>query len=384
VIGLFEPRTGSGTLDPLVNAFNLAGLGLLTWGVTSEAHLGLGGSHLAALLLLIAAVSSWLAWTFIGFRPGRTPIKVAILLIGAGCGGVLIHFAGIALIFPAVASFRATMEWPIVPAIGVAAAGWIAMLIVTAATSGDHYGNFFIGLAVSFGAMVTGSSRRQAVLIAEQNALIRLEKDRTEVERARAELLAERNHLARELHDVLAHTLAALSVQLEAFDTVVEADPMTAPAVHDQLAKTKTLVREGLNEARGAVRALRENSAPLADQLQRLCAEQNATMSVSGVPRPLSPQITLNLYRVTQEALTNVVKHAPGAPTSVDLVFKDDGVSLIVENAASPSSTKPLATTGAGYGLQGITERLELIGGRVVAGPTNDGWRIATEVPIGK
>ena len=79
---------------------------------------------------------------------------------------------------------------------------------------------------------------------------------RAEVERARAELLGERNHLAREIHDVLAHTLAALSLQLEAFATVVDGEPETSPAVREQLEKTRLLVREGLNEARGAVQAL--------------------------------------------------------------------------------------------------------------------------------
>lgn len=365
----------------MLNAFNLAGLGLLTWGITSGAHLGLGGSHLAALLLLIAAVASWLGWSLIGFRPGHVRVKVALLVIGAVSGGVLMHYATVALVFVAVASFRATIEWPIGPAIVISAAGWISMLVTTAAYGGNHYGDFVGGLAASFGAMVTGSSRRQAVLIAEQNALIRLEKDRTEVERERAELLAERNHLARELHDVLAHTLAALSVQLEAFDTVVAADPTTPPVVNEQLTKTKILVREGLTEARGAVRALRENSVPLVEQLQKLCTEHKASLSVVGLPRPLSPPVTLNLYRVTQEALTNVVKHAPGAPTTVDLAFKDEGVSLIVENAASTSTSRPLDKTGAGYGLQGIAERLELIDGKMDAGAAGEGWRISIEVP---
>jgi signal transduction histidine kinase len=180
---------------------------------------------------------------------------------------------------------------------------------------------------------------------------------------------------------VLAHTLSALSLQLEAFDTVVESDRSVGPAIHDQLQKTKKLVHEGLDEARSAVLALRENAAPLEDQLARLCAEQGATLTVAGVPRALAPRVALGLFRVTQEALTNVVKHAPGARTMVDLCFEPSSVSLQVDNDASSSLLSPLSETGGGYGLQGIAERLALLGGNVEAGPVGNGWRIAAEVP---
>ena len=167
-----------------------------------------------------------------------------------------------------------------------------------------------------------------------QAARVEVETARAEVERARAELLGERNHLAREIHDVLAHTLAALSVQLEAFATVVDGEPETSPAVRAQLEKTQLLVREGLNEARGAVQALRDDAAPLDDQLRRLAARHQADFTVSGPLRPLSPPVVMSLYRVAQEALTNVMKHAPGTPTSLRLAFGPDRVALRVDNVA--------------------------------------------------
>ena len=90
------------------------------------------------------------------------------------------------------------------------------------------------------------------------------------------------------------------------------------------------------------------------------------------------------LYRVAQEALTNVAKHAPGAPTEVDLAFVDGQVRLAVRNGPGghPSNgSGKLHRSGAGYGLQGIRERVLLLGGQVEAGPAGDGWQVEAEVP---
>ncbi len=204
------------------------------------------------------------------------------------------------------------------------------------------------------------------------------------MERARAELLGERNHLAREIHDVLAHTLAALSLQLEAFSTVVEAEPDTSSAVREQLERTRVLVHEGLDEARGAVRALRDEPAPLGEQLTKLSAQQHAAFTESGAPETLPAPIVLGLYRVAQEALTNVMKHAPGASASVALTWSPEAVSLSVENDAPVvAAPTPLGRSGGGQGLRGIAERLELLGGAVESGPTASGWRVTASVPLG-
>ena len=207
---------------------------------------------------------------------------------------------------------------------------------------------------------------------------------RADAERARAELLAGRNHLARELHDILAHTLSALSLQLEALDALIEVGPGPTPEVRAQLDGLRRLVREGLDDARGAVRALREDAPPLEEQLARLSGDRHASLSVEGVPRRLAPDVSLALYRVAQEALTNVAKHAPGAPTEVDLAFVDGQVRLAVRNGPSghPSNgSGKLHRSGAGYGLQGIRERVLLLGGQVEAGPAGDGWQVEAEVP---
>jgi signal transduction histidine kinase len=91
----------------------------------------------------------------------------------------------------------------------------------------------------------------------------------------------------------------------------------------------------------------------------------------------------LALFRVAQEALTNVMKHAAGAATSVGLCYDAESVTLVVENAGAPRNGRGsfLSETGGGFGLRGISERLALLGGSIEAGPTEDGWRVTATAP---
>jgi signal transduction histidine kinase len=219
------------------------------------------------------------------------------------------------------------------------------------------------------------------VELTEQAARVEVQSVRAEGERDRAELLAERNHLARELHDVLAHTLAALSLQLEAFATVVDAEPEASPAIRAQLETTRRLVHEGLDEARGAVQVLRDDPTPLPDRLARLCEQHGAAFTLSGSPEPLAPPVSLALFRVTQEALTNVMKHATGAATSVDLSYSTNSVAVTIDNVGNGAPAGALSESGGGHGLRGLGERLAMLGGDVEAGPVNGGWRVSAVVP---
>jgi signal transduction histidine kinase len=269
-----------------------------------------------------------------------------------------------------------------VPVVALGAVGALAVLVATL-VNGNSFAVVWGALAAVFTGVMVGLARRQAVEHAEQKTKLELASDRAEVERTRAELLADRNHLARELHDVLAHTLAALSLQLEAFATVVDAEPEASPAVRDQLERTRRLVREGLDEARGAVRALRDDALPLDERLRVLSDHQGATFAISGPPRPLPGEVVLALFRVAQEALTNVMKHASGAATSVGLHYDEESVTLVIENAAAPQNGRsPLSETGGGFGLRGIAERLALLGGEVEAGPSGHGWRVTATAPV--
>lgn len=218
------------------------------------------------------------------------------------------------------------------------------------------------------------------------------EGERTRLARNEAAALDERSRIARELHDVLAHSLSALSVELEgarllALDRDVDADVIAA------IGRAHRHAASGLDEARAAIKALRGDSVPGPDRLADLIAEMSAhgiecSLEVSGEPRRLPSEAALAVFRTAQEALTNVRKHAEEAErVEIRLEYDPDGVQLIVTDSAGdgaePRVPQPaaLAGAGAGYGVSGMRERAELIGGRLLAGPTEDGFRVELWVP---
>lgn len=218
------------------------------------------------------------------------------------------------------------------------------------------------------------------------------EEERTRLARNEAAALDERSRIARELHDVLAHSLSALSVELEgarllALDRDVDSDVIAA------IGRAHRHAASGLDEARAAIQALRGDSVPGPDRIEDLIEEFRAhgiecTMEISGEPRRLPSEAALAVYRTAQEALTNVRKHAEEAErVAVRLDYDPDGVQLIVTDSsgdgAEPRVPQPaaLAGAGSGYGVSGMRERAELIGGRLLAGPTEDGFRVELWVP---
>lgn len=364
----------------MANVARLAALSVFTWAVVSESHPGLAGRHLAALVLLIAVAVGWLAWMWGRARDSRTLVVGSLILLGVASGG-LAGLGVISLIFVGVVGMGAGMAFELLPAVPLAAVGPIAALC-GAAFDGSPTSVALGGAGAALGGLVLGTARRQALLATQQSTRLMVERDRAEMERARAAVLAERNRLAREMHDVLAHTLGAMSVQLEALDTLYRVGPDASAAFRAGLARSKQLVTEGLEEARDAVRALREDAVPLAEGLARLCEQRYAALAVSGEPRALPPEVTLALYRVAQEGLTNASKHAPESSVSVSLDFAADAVTVAVLNGPTDSAPASIAAAGAGYGLQGVRERILLLAGQVDAGPTPElGWRLVTTVP---
>ncbi len=360
---------------------NLVWLALVAWAATAEVHPGLTGRHLAVVVLLAVAGGGWLLWVASRVSGTRT-LRLPSWIMMAAAGGALAALAPIGLVFVGVAGLAAGMTWPVERAALIAAVGPLATL-ASAPGAGDGWGIVAGSATAALGGMTLGVARRQTQESAMQSARVQVSEAQAEAERARAELLAGRNHLARELHDILAHTLSALSLQLEALNALIDAGPDPGPEVRSQLDAIRRLVREGLDDARGAVRALREDLPPLEEQLAKLAAERDAMLQVSGAPRLLAPEVSLALYRVAQEGLTNATKHAPGATTQVTLTFDDDLVRVSVVNgpARTGRAMTPLAGSGGGYGLQGIRERVRLIGGQVETGPDGAGWRVRAEVP---
>jgi signal transduction histidine kinase len=201
-------------------------------------------------------------------------------------------------------------------------------------------------------------------------------------EHGRAAALAERARIARDVHDVLAHSLAGLSLSLQGARLMLVRDGASPEAI-EQVTRAQGLAAEGLAEARRAVAALREDSVPdvraLGDLVTAYRVESGATadFEVTGEVRDLPGDVMSTLYRTLQEALVNTRKHAPGAPVDVKLAYADD-VRLTIEDRPG---RRPSHAAPGGYGLVGMRERADLVGGSLEAGPTSQGWRVEVKVP---
>lgn len=202
-------------------------------------------------------------------------------------------------------------------------------------------------------------------------------------EQARAAALAERARLAREIHDVLAHSLSALSVQLETAAALLERDRTADAAM--LIDRAGTLARDGLTETRRAVSALRGDPLPVPELVGELTAgygrdlDVPATFTVEGEPRELDAETGLALFRAAQEALSNVRKHAPGSIVETHLAYEVGAVALRVRNHGPAGP--PVSGLSSGYGLIGLRERAELAGGTVRVGPDDDGWLVDLRLP---
>jgi signal transduction histidine kinase len=251
---------------------------------------------------------------------------------------------------------------------------------------------FLSGLVVAAFFIGTTVQTRRAYLAALVDRAARAERERDQ--QARLAATAERARLAREMHDVVAHSLTVVVTLAEAAAVATESDPPAARAAMGQVASTG---REALTEMRRLLGVLRtepgsdlDGGAALApvpglDRLDVLIGSVRSAglpvrLTVSGRSRPLPPTLDATAYRVVQEALTNVLKHAV-APTGVDVVVRwtPGEVSLAVTDDG-----RAVAATGApGHGLPGMRERLALFDGEVTAGPTTaGGWAVRARLPL--
>jgi signal transduction histidine kinase len=215
---------------------------------------------------------------------------------------------------------------------------------------------------------------------------------------------AERTRIARELHDVVAHQLSAIAVQagaarIAAGDSRSPGDGGQAPAGAQAgvLATVERLAREALTELNHLLGALRREQAddparrpsPTLGELQTLLDAARAAgvpvdLTIEGGPRALSPGVELSCYRIIDEALTNVARHAPGAATRVVLRYRPGGLDIEVANGPPAGGAQPAATRPAsgGRGVRGMRERAELYGGRLDAQPCpGGGFEVTAAIP---
>jgi signal transduction histidine kinase len=178
-------------------------------------------------------------------------------------------------------------------------------------------------------------------------------------------------------------------------------DPAVLAQLMEQVARGQRIARDGLADTRRAISALRGDELPGAGLLPRLVRDTNATgihvrLTVTGDSRPLPAEVGLALYRTAQEALTNTVKYAGhGARAELRLSYRPDGVELLVENTPGGDSRAPgpppaadsaaedaaAGLTFGGYGLTGMRERAELLGGTLTAGPAGGGFGVRLRLP---
>jgi signal transduction histidine kinase len=249
-----------------------------------------------------------------------------------------------------------------------------------------------IGYSLAFiGLWAIGLTRHGYLMRAELAEQALAETRRAREAETEAAALSERARIAREIHDVLAHSLAAVSVNLEAAEALLGTLPPGRPELGkaiECIGRASVFTKEGLADARRAILALRDDAAPLADQLAELVKEygagpgEPAEFTITGAPRPTAAEAGLTVYRTAQEALTNARKHAPGQPVRLTLAYSPDEIVLrVVNRLPGPTASRPLAATGAGYGLTGLRERAALGGGTLTAGPADDQWQVTLRIP---
>jgi signal transduction histidine kinase len=251
------------------------------------------------------------------------------------------------------------------------------------------------GLAIAAGD--AARSRRAYVAEVEDRAR-RAEHDRER--EARRRISEERLRIARDLHDVVGHHLALINVQAGVAAQFLQDRPDQA---RDALAEIRQATRAGLHELHHTIGLLREDGEPAApttpaaglsglNGLLESLARAGLTVDqdVTGTVRPLPPAADLTAYRVVQESLTNIRKHADGATARLRLAYESACLNIEVENdgnvvLSSVEDDAPEETAGSssGHGIAGMRERVAAIGGRLEAGPRpGGGFRVAVRLPM--
>ena len=211
---------------------------------------------------------------------------------------------------------------------------------------------------------------------------------------SRAAVAHERARIARELHDLVAHSLAVIVLQAQAASRVLDTDLVSARRALDAI---DTTGRAGLDELRRLLDLLVDQAddddlepRPGLQQLDHLVERARdaglpVSVTVEGESRPLSPGVDLSAYRIVQEALTNTLKHA-GRPASaaVDVTYRRDAVDIRVVDSGTSATRAPGSDSQPGHGLIGMRERAALYGGHIEAGPLADGgFGVQVTLPTG-
>ena len=380
------------TVNALARALGFVWLGLLAFLIAPPSAPYALPVQVACYAVLGLAL---LAWTVLEASPAATarypawalPVLRGVIAFasgfaaGAGGGGSAM------VVFAFVAAMAAGANSDLAAAVAVTAAGILA-IEVSGLAFGQSYGTLLGLPAIVLTGLVIGRNWGGYRVQAEQAAALLAQREQLHAEQRRADLLDERARIAREIHDVLAHSLGALGIQIQAARSVLHKD---ADQASDLLAAAQQMAAEGLVETRRAVQALRTDTLPLDEELA-LVTDTHAqryhvpvSYDTGGAPAALPPDATLALLRIAQEALVNAAKHAAGQPVAVRLDYGDADVRLTVRNDLPPDADTrqpaDVSTVNGGYGLTGMHERLRLLNGTLEAGRRDGQWIVTAELP---
>ncbi|WP_370152524.1 sensor histidine kinase [Streptacidiphilus sp. EB129] len=245
--------------------------------------------------------------------------------------------------------------------------------------------------AVLFSAAVVVGASLRGRRVARTQLVV--QEEITADERARRTLLEERNRIARELHDVVAHHMSVISIQAQVAPHLVDNPP---PELMENLAGIRQNAVEALTELRRVLGVLRSEDPlaegvrnapqPTLDRLGELVgnvrgAGVDVSTETTGTVRALSPGVELSAFRIVQEGLSNAMRHAPGAAVRVQLAHQPGSLTVRITNSAPQRPAAP--SPGAGHGLLGMRERTAMLGGELATGPTPDGgYEVLAVLPL--
>jgi signal transduction histidine kinase len=378
--GSFPPR-----LDLFLGLAVTAGLLAWTWAVNGTKP----SSAVATLLVLAMGAAIW--WR------RRAPVATGLALAVAAVAYELgVRQAGAVLVAPLLIAFYTIGAYapPRRAAVGLGLTYAVTLLsfLDQGGSIEDWLGNaLFIALiagGVWGGGVAARISRGRAAELAELAAQLERERE----EKARLAVAAERARIARELHDVVAHGISVIAVQAGSGRHTLKADPERA---HEAFGAIESTARQALVEMRRLLGLLREGNEPVTaaplpgmDSYPQLIEQARAaglsvSLDVEGQPHALPAGIDLAAYRILQEALTNVRKHAPGGRAAVRLRYGARDFEVEVRDDGAHLGARGPGVQGGGQGLIGMRERVALYRGELHAGPLpNGGFRVHARLPL--
>jgi len=338
--------------------------------------------HPGWALLLVAVACLALAWR------RRWPVAVLAVSVAAVTAYSLLGYVnGASLIAPILALYAVATQVSFRRAV-IAAVATLAVLL-TASAANNPFGHISGG-GFDIIPFMVAAALFAGIAVANRRAYVASIRDRAEQD-ARRRIDEERLRIARELHDVVAHTMATINVQAGVAAHVL---PTRPEAAAESLQAIKTASKEGLRELRAILSVLRQaddadptQPAPGTAQLEALIdsarrAGLETTYTVTGEPVPLPAAVDLAAYRIVQESLTNAIRHAGPAAAAVSLGYDQDELRIDVTDTGR--GLPPAVTgQGGGHGLAGMCERAAAVGGTVETGPgPGGGFRVAARLPL--